>query len=184
MTDARAILCDFTDFKRVATRNTFQLIFELPLEQAEEAIKLLGNPLPGKTLKCGIARVSSPIAQRQSTRTVQRDAMDAGSTPVGEPKEKTKWQKLRPSAQAALRCQEPEFWDYLEAEFPAHWHQADPPEPDVLAATIVRDMCGVRSRAELDRDDQAALAWADIDHRYQDWRGTHKAIQQAEAYAR
>jgi len=178
MTDARAILADFTDFKRVPTRNAFQLVFEVPLEQAEEAIKLLGNPLPGKHLKCGIARVQSPIAQGQSTRTVQRDAMDAGSTPVGEPT-KTKWRKLRPSAQAALRCDDPHFRLWLETERTVVFHHWNGD-----AACAVRAMCGVHSRAELDSNDRAALEWAKIDADYLEWTGTQRAQQQRDAHVR
>lgn len=173
MSDARAILAEFTDFKRVATRNTFQLIFELPLEQAEEAIKLLGNPLPGKTLKCGIARV----AQRKEQDVPNVEA--AGSTPAASAKEKTKWQKLRPSAQAALRCADTDFGMFAADEYPASLTKANGVLP-----TMVRAMCGVHSRAELDSNDSAAAIWAEIDAAFVEWLGTLRAQQQHEAYAR
>jgi hypothetical protein len=177
MTDARAILCDFTDFKRVATRNTFQLIFELPLEQAEEAIKLLGNPLPGKTLKCGIARISLGDASTRKDEGTTSTASDRPRVQDSSPA-KTKWQKLRPSAQAAIRCDDKEFGDFIADQYPHHLAGHG------CMATAVRKIVGVHSRAVLDSDDTAAVAWADLEAEYQDWRGTHKAIQQAEAYAR
>lgn len=134
----------------------------------------------GTVYMIGFAAVDqSPIAQRQSTRTVQRDETDAGSTPVGEPKEKTKWQKLRPSAQAALRCDDVDFGMFAADEYPTLITKVNGDLP-----AFVRAFCGVHSRSVLDTDAACALRWSQLDAEFIDWRGTLRATQQAEAYAR
>lgn len=47
----------YVDIKTVRTRRAAQLIFEIPLESYENAVKLLGAPLPDQEIWCAIARL-------------------------------------------------------------------------------------------------------------------------------
>jgi hypothetical protein len=48
MTAPAAILATWATYKPVPTRNTLQLVLEVPLEQQEEVFRRLGYPVPGK----------------------------------------------------------------------------------------------------------------------------------------
>lgn len=56
----------------------------------------------------------------------------------------------------ALRCQEPAFQAWLMAEYPARWLDAVADDPEERAANVVRSICGVKTRAELDSNATAA----------------------------
>jgi hypothetical protein len=60
---------------------------------------------------------------------------------------------------AAMRCQEPEFAAFLESTYPALWAEhflGDGKPADEAAAEVVRNLCGVASRVELDTNEAAA----------------------------
>jgi hypothetical protein len=80
-------------------------------------------------------------------------------------KERDKWRELGPARQAGLRCKDPVFWAFLEAE---RYDVSDEPQ----AADAVRDICGVASRSDLNAVTQSAarLSWHDLDNRFQAWR--------------
>lgn len=81
MTDAAIIAGNYADFKLVKTRSTCQLIIEIPIEQAEAAIRVFGIPMPGHEIPVAIARLepnvvphSGPLNQ---TGNATGDAEDA-----------------------------------------------------------------------------------------------------------
>ncbi len=61
---------------------------------------------------------------------------------------------------AGLWCQTPEFQDWLRVSYPAEWEAIeegiDGPESHEIAAEIVRQLCAIKSRAELDHSPEAA----------------------------
>lgn len=56
----------------------------------------------------------------------------------------------------AMRCQEPAFHRWLQETFPQQWQDAHGTKPVEWAASVVRAVCAVESRAELDTDPIAA----------------------------
>ena len=40
----QSVVAEFTTFKNIPTRNTMQLVFEVPIEQAKQVIDKLGYP--------------------------------------------------------------------------------------------------------------------------------------------
>jgi len=57
MTD-NIIRAEFVDFKNIKTRNTFQLIFEVPAEQTQDVLTKLGHPNNHESTWVGIARLA------------------------------------------------------------------------------------------------------------------------------
>jgi len=55
---ASAIRATFSQYAMVKTRGVLVLHMEVPLEQQAEVFKVLGYPLPGEEVWCGIARLN------------------------------------------------------------------------------------------------------------------------------
>lgn len=56
----------------------------------------------------------------------------------------------------ALRCQEPAFQAWLKDQYLTRWLEAGESDPEECAAAVVRSICGVKTRAELDSNATAA----------------------------
>lgn len=69
------------------------------------------------------------------------------------------------AAEAAMKCQEPVFLAFLEAE-----HGLERPLMPDRAAQKVRSLCGVTSRKQLNDGGQAAQAWRQLRDAYAAWR--------------
>jgi hypothetical protein len=86
--------------------------------------------------------------------------------------ERDKWRDLGPAKQAGIRCKEPIFWAYLSEE------QGGPQVTNEEAAAIlVRDICGVASRADLGKPGHHAsrTLWYNLDTSYQAWKARENA---------
>jgi hypothetical protein len=81
------------------------------------------------------------------------------------PKEKGKldWRDVQATAQAAIRCAEPRFREYLATE---HGKGVNTKEE---AADAIRRMCGIASRTELSTNHKARALWHSIDSGYREW---------------
>ena len=64
------------------------------------------------------------------------------------------WGELPLAAQAALRCNDRRFRHFIGA-----WTASE-------AAMFVRAYCGVKSRRDLDGDEEAATKWFELERRY------------------
>ncbi len=82
---------------------------------------------------------------------------------VAPPKQRMDWREVQPAAQAAIRCNEIRFCDFLWSE---HGFAIQNPED---AAIAVRNLCGVKSRSELGTNHKARVLWHDLDCRYREW---------------
>lgn len=60
MADLAAIKATFSEWRMVKTRKTMQLIFEVPLEQGEHVLHVLGMPMPDTEKWCAIALLRAP----------------------------------------------------------------------------------------------------------------------------
>lgn len=140
----------FSDFKVVKTRRVCQLIFEVALEGADEALRALGGlPQVADERWCAIARL---VSDKPSSIAPTPD------------KGRKSWIDLKCSAQAAIRCNEPGFWAFIGHISTKTAVSADD------AAAFVRMRCGVESRSELDLNILAAEKWAALDTQYVSWQ--------------
>ena len=136
-----AIKATFSDFKLVKTRKVAQLVMEVPIEQADDAVKALGGlPTFAEEQWVGIAPLKP----------------EAASKPV--PKQSDRWGDLPAVKQAAIRCQDEGFQRWIT-------NTICPPTSD-NAADLVRQYCKVGSRSEIAESLEALKVWREIDAEY------------------
>jgi hypothetical protein len=85
--------------------------------------------------------------------------------------DRDKWRALGATAQAGIRCKQPLFWVWLSEEK----RIACGDEED--AAKIVRKICGVETRRDLDKvgNAQARIMWHELDFEFQAWKAMEHA---------
>lgn len=152
MSKPSAIRATYSDWKLVRTRQVVQLVFEVPLAEADAAYEVIGGmPNPASERWFGIAPLD--LMQKQ----------------LGE-KPKKDWRDLSPVQQAAMRCQESAFVRFLIEERQDDWHESanDP-------ADCVRLICAVESRADLATNHKARVIWHQLDEEYQAWKALEHA---------
>lgn len=157
-----AFKATYSDWKLVKTRQVVQIVFEVPLAEADSAYELLGGmPAPATERWFGIAAL--------------RDSKPAQPQPVpdkpqaGAKRDKRDWSDLQPQQQAGIRCNEPTFVAFLKEERSDDWHEAQD------AAECVRLICGVESRVELGINPNAGVTWSKLESQYQAWRAVEHA---------
>lgn len=125
---------------RTMADGTLRLTVDIEPRHAQDAFRLFGAP--------GV-----PIA------------LAALKTAKSEPQREDKPKGGLLSQWAAMRCSEVMFQRWVAETFPAVWEKwldksarsvAPKIDPTIVAANVVRDVCGIESRAELDSDDAAA----------------------------
>ena len=82
--------------------------------------------------------------------------------------ERSKWRDLGPTKQAGIRCSDPVFWAFLSEE-----KKITPNVNDhEAAAQIVRTLCRVTSRSQLDKPGFQAsrVLWYGLDQEFQAWK--------------
>ncbi len=83
---------------------------------------------------------------------------------------KREWRDLRPAQQAGMRCEEPAFIAFLKEERAADWREsADDP------AACIRLICGVSSRAYIEKDHRSLVIWKQLDDQYRAWKAVENA---------
>jgi hypothetical protein len=136
MTDAAVTQGTFADFRLIKGRKVCQIVIEVPIEQADQALSALGGlPQPATEAWVAIARLET----KQRVVSLKSD-------------------NTKLSLEAALRCREPLFWRYLDVS------------NEDEAAQSVRLICGIASRAGLNTDPEAAMAWRTLDSQFLAWK--------------
>jgi hypothetical protein len=96
MTDKAAFKASYADFKIVKGRQQAQFVLEVPLEEADAALKALGGlPRPDQERWVAVAVLDMKAVQ--------------------EPKPKRQWHELPRSQQAALACEDARFREWIVA---------------------------------------------------------------------
>lgn len=168
MTTPKAVLGTFSDAKLIKSRSVLQIVIEIPIEQADDAMKALGGyPLPAQERWVGVALAPKDREARSSmVELAAHNGSVAGSNPAAPTtqKERRPFGELELSAQAAIRCGDAEFIDFM----------ADRYDIDLLIkpneiAKVLRYVCAVESRAEFNTDHTAGNRWLDLERQYQTW---------------
>ena len=155
----------YADWKLVKTRGVVQIVFEVPLAEADDAYELLGGmPIIAKERWFGIAAIKSPEQKEDRAKPRQTLLPDA---PTGGAKRP--FRDLPPQQQAGMRCDEPTFAAFLKEQREDDWAEA----PDT--ADCVRLICGVTSRAELQTNHKARVIWNMINSQYEAWKALEHA---------
>lgn len=101
------------------------------------------------------------VAESHDAATSGTSAVPAPAITIAAVKERRKFDNLPLSTQAALRCEDKRFQDFLRVR------SGVDPTTEGAAAAYVRLHCGVGSRAELDRDQDAGGKWIALDRKFQ-----------------
>lgn len=143
----KAVLATFCDARPVKSRSVLQLVLEVPIEQADDAMKMLGGfPLPSESRWVGIALAPKERAKIEAP---------------AEHKDRKPFNTLPLSQQAGIRCNDPAFKSFLDGKYPA----LSASEP----AAAVRMLCAVRSRGEFDKEFAAGERWEILDAEFKAW---------------
>lgn len=149
-----AVLGTFSEVKILKTRSVLQIIVEIPIEQADEALKALGGiPQPSEERWVGIARAPK---ERRGAELYQPEAPTVTLT---KSKEHRPFNSLPLSQQAGIRCSDAKFSDFMI--------ETHLPFMAMGVTEAVRVVCGIVSRSELDTNDIAAAKWRKLEADYQ-----------------
>lgn len=184
MTDKPIIQADFVKPMPVPSRKVLQLVFEVPEEQADHAMEVLGGyPQSGENRWCGIA-----LLKPTATRTGEPDHGPAGPSlseavaalqpaeqtqerPKGDERATAMWSeaKRKMVQRAALVCKEEAFQNYIARGYSVMWNHerhGDASAED-KAAYHVRMCCGVKSRSDIDPAEESGARFRDLMRRYE-----------------
>lgn len=163
MTDA--IAATLLSYKTVPTRKVFQMVLELPIEKAADAIKLFGTPDSDGATWLAVARLIGPDASAQTGAVTPAARVSA---PLGAPQGQGKvchFKDMDKSQQAAIMCRDDEFQSWMGGIDP----DGAPAFREGQAIGLLKQHLGIVSRRELDTDPAKAKAWdsllADFEYR-------------------
>ena len=164
-----AFKATYSDWKLVKTRGVVQIVFEVPLAEADGAYEILGGmPVIAKERWFGIAAIKA--SQQEEDRAVPRQTSSPSTG--GAKRDKMDWRDLQPAAQAALRCNDATFRAFLVEEHESRPRDVSDPEE---AAEFIRSMFGINSRSELGTDQRKRVLWHQLDEQYQAWKALEHA---------
>ncbi len=147
-----AIRATYSDLKLVKTRKVLQLIFEVPIEEADNALRVLGGmPRADAETWVGIA----PITEEAATR------------PADKPRRRMA--ELSRAQQAGILCNDARFQQFIGTVYGVSWPITH--DRPVIAAQFVRNYCKVDSRAKLDSEPDRGAAWDQLRTEYDAWTG-------------
>lgn len=136
-----AFSADYVDLRFIKSRKVAQVVVEIPIEQAAAFVATFGTPNPAEGVPVALARL---VPTQEAPREPAKD--------------RRRFTDLPPSQQAAIRCNETNFWRFASV--------AD----DTEAAEFVRKRCRVRSRSDLNTNAEAAERWNAIEGDYFAWQ--------------
>lgn len=142
MTDAAIIQATFSEWRMVKGRKVLQIICEVPLEAQGAVFGALGAPMPDRETWVAIARLRG-----EQKPVALPEAPRTGSL----------------SQQAGILCGESAFQRWVA-------ETTGVAEGPVEAAEFVRAKCQVKSRADFDKDFEAARRFRDLRADYDIWR--------------
>jgi hypothetical protein len=155
-----AFRATYSDFKLVKTRKVVQIVLEVPVEQANNVLDVLGGmPDPSRETWVGVAPLHPDATQPQPK----------ASPAAGAKRGVRPWVEIAPPTQAGIRCDDPVFVSFLKEERADDWHEAQD------AAECVRMICGVQSRSELATNHKARVMWKQLDDQFQAWKAVEHA---------
>lgn len=159
-----ALMASYADWKLIKTRGVIQLIFELPVENADLAYRVVGGmPNASRENWFAIAKLDPTVASTPSR--------EAAASPSSSPASR-QFNDMPLSQQAGMLCNDPAFQKYLAEFHSRDWNDfSHLPDPVQAATFCVRRLCGgIASRRELLPDTPEAEKWAEIVGWYRAWQ--------------
>jgi hypothetical protein len=122
---------------RTMADGSLRIEVEVEPQDAQQAFALFGRP--GAPMALAALAVGH-AAVKESEPLQQSDKPKGGA--------RSQW--------VAMRCNEPAFQQWLCRAFPLDWRRLPSETASGVAANVVRKVCGIESRAELDANPAAA----------------------------
>lgn len=178
MKNAAAFKASFADWKLIKTRGCVQVVFEIPLHEADAAYQALGGmPDPAKERWFGIARLNpSNVAGVPATSAAREAGEDLGepSTSASRPRKPVAIDK-RLAQQAGIACADPMFQAFLATCKRNAWDAFDVmgmqnATRTERSASTVRVLCGVGSRKEIVNGTPEGDEWQKLYGEFLVWR--------------
>lgn len=141
-----AIQGDYVDLRFIKSRKVCQIVIEVPIEAGATFVAAFGTPNPATTVPVAIARID-PNAKAASEKA------------------KRKWDELSIAQQAGIMCNEKGFQKYISEVL----HQRQGEVDTDAAATYVRTLCGVNSRAAIEGNETAERKFRALRISYDNW---------------
>jgi len=161
MTKPAAFKASYADWKLVKTRACVQIIFEIPVEKANEAYEVLGGmPFAATESWFAIARL-----KQQQEETTTATEKPAPATPAARAP------RNRLTTKAGILSADPLFHRYLAETYPGHAYGKDE------AADYIRTTCGVGSRKDIQPGTEAAIELDFIESKFVAWRDHDRFIE-------
>jgi hypothetical protein len=167
-----AFEAEFVEFQQVKTRSVYKIVLEIPAEQADAALAILGGvPKPNAQVWVAVARLAkgpngfegnteragvATFINRSSARPKQSDGargqdpekpVSSQASPRPAPSETNRWQ-----TRAAMLCKNVDFQDWIGVSASVSSTTADH-ERD--AAQMLCEYLRIKSRAELATNPEA-----------------------------
>lgn len=172
---AAAFQATYADWRVIKGRKVVQVCFELPLEAADTAYQVLGGmPIAANEIWCAVARIDPEAANRKeamppgppqsTTATTPRPSVVPASAAGADTKKPhplsgaaldDAFEARAPKSPAQIAgflCTTVLFQKFLQEKWPVSWAKAEVYEgadPGKQAAALVRELCGVMSRADI-----------------------------------
>lgn len=163
MTDEAVIRATYSDMRPVKSRKVVQLVFEIPVEQAESALQTLGFPRPDAEMWCAIARLVTPAA-------TEAPLPAAPKSEARSQRAKDDYALKPPAGQAVVRaarlCTELRFQSWLEQHCAGRGITTTDQPSVETTAELLRRCIGVRSRSEIKDDPAVFRRWQAVETAY------------------
>lgn len=144
-----AIQGDYVDLRFIKSRKVCQVVIEIPIEAGETFVAAFGTPNPSTGVPVALARIDPNAKAAPETKT---------------DKAKRKWDELSIAQRAGIVCEEGGFRTFLKEEYGDEWEISNGD-----AASVVRHLCMVKSRSELDHEPLAGKRFNELDSEYRTW---------------
>lgn len=167
MTQPAAIKGSFADFKLVKTRKLAQVVIEIPIEEADHALAVLGGlPRSDNERWVAIARLHAGAAP--SPTPADNVPSDTASQPRNHASPSAKRERT-PAERAGFLCTLPEFQQWIDRK------------SEEAAANWLRSRCGVVSRAQITTNPDAHEAFKRIEDAFHR-RNDPPSVPESERY--
>ena len=151
MSDRPAIiLATYANWRTIPSRKVLQLVFEIPIEQQQSALTILGAPSVDTAQWYAIAKFDQKVsAGGASTKS---EGPDTGveptppPSPVAADQERVRkhFSDYDRSQQAAIKCQDDDFCSWLFNRYGAKFPDANLPD------ALLKAVLGITSKKQLD----------------------------------
>jgi hypothetical protein len=160
-----AIAGTYADLRQVKSRGVWQLVIDVPPENAEKLVKLFGLPRQDELTWLAVARLNVPpgASTGAANGSVAPPAPPSLTKPAGAPGGATRKRTL--PEKVGMRCNDERFQEWLHSSMGRVTANAED------AAYWVRGECGVKSRAEILPGTEAAKRWLALEAQYMQQTG-------------